>query len=72
MADKIVLLLDGGFIKKKLQERLNRFPTVADVVVLATPFSQSQNSPKASYSASIFTMRLPTQARSLIQSVKPL
>ncbi len=42
MADKIVLLLDGGFIKKKLQERLNRFPTVADVVgacntILAKP-----------------------------------
>ena len=29
MADRVVLLLDGGFVKKKLQEQLNHFPTVA-------------------------------------------
>lgn len=34
MADRFVLLLDGGFVKKKLQQRLNRFPTVTDVVTM--------------------------------------
>jgi len=32
MAERVVLLLDGGFVKKKLQPQLNHFPTVADVV----------------------------------------
>jgi len=32
MADKVVLMLDGGFVKKKLDQQLNRFPTVDDVV----------------------------------------
>jgi uncharacterized LabA/DUF88 family protein len=30
--DKYAILVDGGFIKKKLQKRLHRFPTVADIV----------------------------------------
>jgi len=34
MADRVVLLLDGGFVKKKLQSQLSHFPTVADVVRL--------------------------------------
>lgn len=36
MNQRVVILLDGGFVKKKLRERLNRFPTTTDVVGLAT------------------------------------
>jgi len=31
MAGKFAILVDGGFIKKKLQERNKRFPTVSDI-----------------------------------------
>ncbi len=34
MADRVVLLLDGGFVKKKLQSQLGHFPSVAEVVQL--------------------------------------
>jgi uncharacterized LabA/DUF88 family protein len=34
MPDRVAILLDGGFVKKKLGERLRRFPTVPDVVGL--------------------------------------
>ena len=36
MSEKAVLLLDGGFVKKKLGQRLKRFPTVDDVVNFCT------------------------------------
>lgn len=36
MNQRVVILLDGGFVKKKLRERLNRFPTTTDAVGLAT------------------------------------
>ena len=32
MADTVALLLDGGFVKKKLQAQLERFPRPGDVV----------------------------------------
>jgi uncharacterized LabA/DUF88 family protein len=35
MAEKVALLIDGGFAKKKLQAKTKRFPTVKDVVDLA-------------------------------------
>jgi hypothetical protein len=31
MAEKFAVLLDGGFVTKKLQDRLGRYPTVSDV-----------------------------------------
>ena len=31
MLSKYAILLDGGFVTKKLQAKLNRFPTAADV-----------------------------------------
>ena len=34
MAEKVVMFLDGGFVKKKLQEKPSTFPTVQDVVEL--------------------------------------
>jgi uncharacterized LabA/DUF88 family protein len=35
MAEKAAILIDGGFAKKKLQQKNKRFPTVEDVVALA-------------------------------------
>ncbi len=32
MSEKAAVLLDGGFVKKKLMQRLGRFPTTPDVV----------------------------------------
>lgn len=32
MPEKVVILLDGGFVKKKLNRRLQRFPQVSDIV----------------------------------------
>ena len=48
MADKVVLMLDGGFVKKKLEQRLHRFPTADDVVtfcdsVMAKPELRNTN-----------------------------
>lgn len=34
--DKVALMLDGGFVKKKLQARNRRFPVVKDIVGLCT------------------------------------
>lgn len=34
MSEKVVILLDGGFIKKKLKQRTAQFPAVADIVSL--------------------------------------
>lgn len=34
MSNKVALLLDGGFVKKRLQAQLHHFPTVAEVVTL--------------------------------------
>jgi len=34
MAEKVVLLLDGGFVKKKLEETSHHFPTVPEVAAL--------------------------------------
>lgn len=36
MPDKVAVLLDGGFVKKKLQQQLARFPTAAEVVGITT------------------------------------
>lgn len=32
MAEKVAILLDGGFLKKKLHEKTGQFPTVQDIV----------------------------------------
>jgi len=34
VAEKTAVLMDGGFVKKKLEQQHHRFPTVQDVVVL--------------------------------------
>jgi uncharacterized LabA/DUF88 family protein len=34
VSDRVALLLDGGFVKKKVGERLGHFPAVADVVAV--------------------------------------
>ncbi len=34
MAERVALLLDGGFVKKKLDARWKRFPSPVDVVAL--------------------------------------
>lgn len=34
MAHSVAVILDGGFVKKKLQETLRRFPTPEDIVAL--------------------------------------
>lgn len=31
MPERIALMVDGGFLKKKLQQKFNRFPTVTDI-----------------------------------------
>jgi len=36
MADRAAVLLDGGFVKKRLQIKLKRFPTTTDVVGVVT------------------------------------
>ena len=36
MTDQVAILLDGGFVKKRLKLRLKRFPGTADVVELST------------------------------------
>lgn len=36
MAERVVILLDGGFVKKKLEQSLKRFPVVADIVNLCS------------------------------------
>jgi uncharacterized LabA/DUF88 family protein len=36
MGDRAAILMDGGFVKKKLQEANHRFPTVQDVVGFCT------------------------------------
>jgi len=30
MGGKYAILMDGGFVKKKIQQRTKKFPTVAD------------------------------------------
>ena len=42
MADRVAILLDGGFVKKKLHERLGRFPTVADIVGFSSTLMTQQ------------------------------
>jgi len=42
VADRIAILLDGGFVKKKLHERLGRFPTVADIVGFSSTLMTQQ------------------------------
>lgn len=34
MTDQVAILLDGGFVKKRLSDRLGHFPTTDDVVAL--------------------------------------
>jgi uncharacterized LabA/DUF88 family protein len=41
MAERLAILLDGGFVKKKLQERLHHFPTTADVVGVCSQIMQA-------------------------------
>lgn len=36
MTEKVVILLDGGFVKKKLQERNHHFPTVGEITDLCS------------------------------------
>jgi uncharacterized LabA/DUF88 family protein len=36
MPEKAAFLIDGGFIKKKIQEQTHQFPTIADVIRLIT------------------------------------
>lgn len=40
MGERVAILLDGGFVKKKLYERLHHFPTVPDVVGLTSALMQ--------------------------------
>jgi uncharacterized LabA/DUF88 family protein len=40
MPEKVVILLDGGFVKKKLQQRSGHFPTKPDVVAVCTAIMQ--------------------------------
>jgi uncharacterized LabA/DUF88 family protein len=32
MSEKIAIIIDGGFLKKKLKEKLERFPTAEDII----------------------------------------
>jgi uncharacterized LabA/DUF88 family protein len=36
LSERVAILLDGGFVKKKLQERLNHFPSVGEIVDLTS------------------------------------
>ena len=36
MSDRVALLLDGGFVRKKLVERPGYFPAVTDIVTITT------------------------------------
>lgn len=36
MPERVAILLDGGFVKKKLQERNHHFPTVPEITTLCT------------------------------------
>ncbi len=36
MPEKVLLFLDGGFVKKKLQGQTKAFPTVREVIALCT------------------------------------
>ena len=40
MPEKIALLLDGGFVKKKLENSLGRFPTVQDIISMCDTILQ--------------------------------
>jgi len=40
MPEKTALLLDGGFVKKKLENSLGRFPTVQDIVGMCSTILQ--------------------------------
>lgn len=42
MPEKIILLLDGGFVKKKLEETTHHFPGVAEVVALCASIQNKQ------------------------------
>lgn len=42
MAHKVAILMDGGFVKKKLSQRHRRFPTVQDITGLAQQIMQNQ------------------------------
>jgi len=52
MPEKTAFLIDGGFIKKKIQEQTSRFPTVTDVTGLIT--ATMRKAPLAQAQASIF------------------
>lgn len=41
MAHKVAILMDGGFVKKKLSETNHRFPTVQDITGLAQQIMQN-------------------------------
>lgn len=47
MPEKVVLLLDGGFVKKKLQARTKTFPTEADVLALCRSIMEKPRLQKA-------------------------
>src|ERR1700682_5323770 len=40
MSEKTVLMVDGGFLRKKLQQQHHRFPTVHDVTTFCTGIMQ--------------------------------
>src|ERR1043166_4546228 len=40
MLSRYAILLDGGFVTKKLQSKLNKFPTAADVDVVCKRIAQ--------------------------------
>jgi hypothetical protein len=62
MPDKVVLLLDGGFVKKKLQARLGRFPSALDIVSLCNDIMQHSRCHGANMFASTTTMRRRSKA----------
>lgn len=41
MAHKVAILMDGGFVKKKLYQKHNRFPTVQDITGLSQNIMQN-------------------------------
>lgn len=43
MAHKVAILMDGGFVKKKLSQQLKRFPTVEDVTSLAAEVMRDES-----------------------------
>jgi hypothetical protein len=53
MADRFAVLLDGGFVKKKLKERTRQDFKAADIVSLTYEITQRWNFSRISRSATV-------------------